>query len=68
MGEKLISNPDPVLDERRVSDYLQVSRACLRRWRRLRTGPEWVKCGRLVRYRQSALEHFLTENKRGSSQ
>ena len=67
MNQKLVSNPDPVLDEQRASDYLQVSSACLRRWRRLRAGPDWIRCGRLVRYRQSALERFLSENKQGSA-
>ena len=55
-------NTDPMQTEKSAARYLGVTPSCLRRWRRLGIGPNWVTCGRLVRYRQSALEGFISEN------
>jgi hypothetical protein len=42
---------DKLLTEIQVSDSLQVSLACLRRWRLRGEGPQYIKVGPLVRYR-----------------
>ena len=42
------------LNETQLSEMLQVSLACLRRWRLRGEGPEYVKVGPLVRYRLEA--------------
>ena len=44
-----------------------VSARTLQRWRLEGIGPVFVKLGRLVRYRQSDLEHFLDERARTST-
>jgi len=44
-----------------------VSARTLQRWRLEGIGPVFVKLGRLVRYRQSDLEHFLDESARKST-
>ena len=58
------TNANPMHTEKSAADYLGVTPSCLRRWRRLGIGPSWVRCGRLVRYRQSALETYIAENTR----
>ena len=54
-----------LLTEGETSMVLNCTRAALRRWRRERRGPKFVKLGRLIRYRDSDLEAFVdraTEN------
>jgi hypothetical protein len=46
-------------NETQVSEKLQVSLACLRRWRLLSQGPEYLKVGPLVRYRPEAVDRWL---------
>ena len=48
--------------ERQAALFLNVSVAALRRWRRLGMGPTFARFGRLVRYRQSAVEAFAEAN------
>jgi predicted DNA-binding transcriptional regulator AlpA len=48
-----------LLTEDQASKVLQCTKAALRRWRRERRGPRFVKLGRLIRYRQSDLESFI---------
>src|SRR5260370_31763824 len=43
------------MNETQVSEKIQVSLACLRRWRHLGEGPQYVKVGPLVRYRPEAI-------------
>lgn len=43
---------ETLLNETQVSQKLQVSLACLRRWRLLGAGPEYIKVEPLVRYRR----------------
>ncbi len=51
-----------LLTEHEAANTLQCTRAALRRWRRERRGPRFVKLGRLIRYRQSDLEAFVDQN------
>lgn len=52
-----------VLDEIRAAQYLGCTVHALRAWRFRRVGPPWYKVGRLVRYRVSDLDQFLTANR-----
>ena len=47
------------LNEIQVSEKIQVSLACLRRWRLRGEGPQYVKVGPLVRYRPEAVEQWV---------
>jgi predicted DNA-binding transcriptional regulator AlpA len=48
-----------LVDETEASEILAVTKAALRRWRRERRGPRFVKLGRLIRYSQTDLESFV---------
>jgi predicted DNA-binding transcriptional regulator AlpA len=55
---------DSLLDEHAAGVYLggsdaPISPRTMQRWRGARTGPAYVKIGRLVRYRRSALDDYL---------
>jgi hypothetical protein len=47
------------LNETQLSEMLQVSLACLRRWRLRGEGPEYKKVGPLVRYRLEAIMRWV---------
>jgi hypothetical protein len=52
-------------NEDQTAKILNCTKAALRRWRRERRGPRFVKLGRLIRYRETDLEAFVdqvTEN------
>jgi hypothetical protein len=48
-----------LLTETDVSKQLRVSLAALRKWRVLNRGPQFVKMGPLVRYRQDDIDSWL---------
>lgn len=51
---------DPLLSEKEASNFLRVKPQTLASWRIVNAyGLPYVKVGRLVRYRQSALEKFI---------
>jgi predicted DNA-binding transcriptional regulator AlpA len=50
---------DSLLMEEAVSEKLQVSLACLKRWRLQGEGPKYVKMGPTVRYRPQDIEDWL---------
>ena len=50
---------DVLLTENEVSACLKVSLACLRRWRLLGEGPQYVKVNNLVRYRESDISAWM---------
>ena len=52
---------DPVVSLREAAAAIGVSEQTLRNWRSKGKGPESLKIGGLVRYRASALAHFLDE-------
>jgi hypothetical protein len=63
---------DPLLDETEAGAYLggaarPISVRALQRWRLEGSGPAFVKLGRLVRYRKSALDAFITAGARRST-
>jgi hypothetical protein len=47
---------ESLLTEIQVSESLQISHACLRRWRLRGEGPQYLKVGPLVRYRSGDIE------------
>lgn len=49
----------PLLTEAEVAERLRVSLACLRRWRRERRGPRFIKVGVLVRYPADGLDEWI---------
>ena len=50
-----------LLTEVQVSEMLQVSLECLRRWRLRGEGPQYLKFGTLVRYRTEDIEGWVAE-------
>lgn len=54
-------NDDPLLDTRTAAAFLGTSVPTMERWRRFRTGPDWVKMNYTVRYRKTALDRYLDE-------
>jgi predicted DNA-binding transcriptional regulator AlpA len=52
---------EALLNETQVSEKLQVSLACLRRWRLRGEGPQYVKVGPLVRYRPEAVDQWVED-------
>ena len=47
------------LDTPEAADYLGVQRSTLEAWRCRGGGPNFVKLGRLVKYRQTDLDNFI---------
>lgn len=54
-----IYGPHTLLTETDVSKQLRVSLAALRKWRVSKRGPQFVKMGPLVRYRQGDIDSWL---------
>jgi predicted DNA-binding transcriptional regulator AlpA len=54
-----------LITEETLAKYLQVSLACLRRWRVERRGPAFIHVGRLVRYEWHSVESWLARQPRG---
>ena len=52
-------NPDPLLNGTEAADYINNSPATLPIWRHKGIGPSYVKVGRSVRYKKSALDSYL---------
>ncbi len=53
-------NSQEVLNERQVQEMYGFSIPYLRRCRRERRGPRFLKVGKLVRYRRADIESFLS--------
>jgi hypothetical protein len=57
------SNPDPTYDTEGARRYLcednPPSTVTMERWRALGIGPAWIQMGRMIRYRQSALDAYI---------
>jgi hypothetical protein len=64
--EKTTVNLPQIVNEKQAAQILAVSIAALRRWRRERRGPPYVKLERSIRYSVTSLEQFLTENSFGN--
>ena len=56
------SDPERLLNEIQAADLLRLSSRTLQAWRSQGVGPEYVKAGRAVRYRRSALIAWTEQN------
>jgi predicted DNA-binding transcriptional regulator AlpA len=56
-----------LLTETQVSQEIQVSLACLRRWRLEKRGPCFIKLGSLVRYRPEDIQEWIASLPTGGS-
>jgi excisionase family DNA binding protein len=54
-----VNLPQTLLTETEVSKQLRVSLAALRKWRVMKKGPQFLKVGSLVRYRQADIDQWL---------
>ncbi len=61
MSTHEINPNDPLMRSDAVAEYLGVQIPALEKWRQLGTGPDYVKVGRLVRYKKAAVDAWLTE-------
>jgi hypothetical protein len=57
--EKQEDNELRTYTEVELAELLRCSKAVLRKWRRLGSGPGFVKIGRMVRYPADAVEAFV---------
>ena len=57
----------PLLDEHRAAEYLDLSPRTLQRKRVDGDGPVFVKLGKLIRYRPCDLDSYVAANVRGST-
>lgn len=71
--ERKIIQADPLLNEEEAAKYLTpvgipedqaLTTAALKKWRGERVGPDYVKIGRMVGYRQSALDRWIGEQEK----
>ncbi len=54
--------PLQMVKEDQASKILAVSKAALRKWRREGGGPDFIHCGRCVRYDMRAIERLIAKN------
>ena len=54
-------NMESLLTENEVSACLKVSLACLRPWRLVGDGPQYVKVNNLVRYREADIKTWVEQ-------
>lgn len=52
---------DPLLTQGQAAELLTVAPETLERWRQQLCGPRYIRLGRLIRYRRSAIEQYITE-------
>lgn len=50
---------DPAHDEDELAARLRISVKTVQKWRQTNRGPAFIKVGRLVRYRESAIQAWL---------
>jgi len=55
-----MGDDESLLTEQDAAELLQVELSTLRRWHREGSGPPCLEIGRQVRYRQAAVERWLT--------
>lgn len=59
--------PQRLLRPQEVCDLLGVTMHAVEAWRRRGGGPEFVRVGRLIRYRQSAIEQYIQARTRSTT-
>ena len=61
LAPAISAEDDPLYTQPEAASYLRAQERTLTNWRSMRKGPAYVKVGeRLVRYRKSALDAFLS--------
>jgi excisionase family DNA binding protein len=55
------------LSEKEAAIYLGISLSTIRRWRKTADGPKFYRHGNVLRYRQEALEEFISQNTRSAA-
>ena len=60
------NEPAEYLDEKRLCALLGISSVTATKWRAKAKGPPFIKIGRLVRYRRSAVDAWLRANTVGA--
>ena len=61
-----MSGPSQLLTTNEAAAYLKVSPRTLDNWRSLGAGPEFIKVGALVRYREADIEAYLVRQTQSS--
>lgn len=56
--------PRQLINERQLSQSLQIPVETVRYWRKVGRGPAWVKIGRNVRYDSAVIDQFIEDNTR----
>jgi predicted DNA-binding transcriptional regulator AlpA len=56
-----IETTDPLYDCKPAAEYVGKSIPTLARWRKHGDGPDYVKIGRAIKYRKSALDRFIDQ-------
>lgn len=54
------TDPQPLLTPQEVADIFRVEVGTLAKWRWQKIGPEFIKIGRMVRYKRSSVEAIVT--------
>ena len=54
-----------LIDEPALAARLRVSRSTLQSWRYTGRGPQFIKLGRMIRYRTADVDAYLRANTRG---
>lgn len=57
--------PAELMDEPTLASRLGVSRSTLQSWRYTGRGPQFIKLGRMIRYRTADVDAYLRANTRG---
>ena len=58
---------DPIWTATEASNYMQMPQETLQKWRHIGTGPDFLKIGRHVRYRKSAVDRWLDTRSRAQT-
>ena len=53
---------DILLSPKEVSDVIRVKTSTLAAWRCNKQGPQYVRVGRLIFYKKSAIDEFISSN------
>lgn len=51
-----------LISQEELADMLEVTRETLREWRRLKQGPDYVRVGKSVFYRESDIHDWMKRN------
>lgn len=59
MRQEIQAYSSTALNEKQLAKLINVSVGLLRKWRREKAGPRWLKLGRVVRYLAKDVEAWL---------